>query len=79
MIAQKRRQYITDHNGRRVAVVLDVKTYEKMQDELDDYYSKRAYDKAKPVTDAAVQRGDFLTIQEYLAKRELKRNHDKQG
>lgn len=62
MIAQKKRQYITDHNGRRVAVVLDVKTYEKMQDELDDYYSKRAYEKAKPLTDREIKRGDFVTV-----------------
>ena len=69
MIAQKKRQYITDQSGKRVGVVLDVKTFGQIEDELDELESIRAYDKAKPETDAAVQRGDFLTIQEYLAKR----------
>ena len=73
MITQKKRQYITDHAGRRVAVVLDVKTYEKMQDELDDYYCKRAYEKAKPVTDAEIKSGEFLTIEELIARRAMRK------
>ena len=73
MIAQKKRQYITDPRGNRVGVVLDVKTFERIEEELDELASIRAYDRAKPATDAAIRRGDFVTIEEYLAKRTTKK------
>ena len=59
---RKKAQYITDHTGKRVGIVLDLRTFERMQDEIDAYYCKRAYEKAKPATDAEIRRGEFISI-----------------
>ncbi|NVO01782.1 MAG: hypothetical protein HXX09_03700 [Bacteroidetes bacterium] len=40
-------QFITDDHGKKVAVILPVKDFEKMMDELDELECIKAYDKAK--------------------------------
>lgn len=39
-------QFITDDHGKKVAVILPVKDYEKIMDELDELECIKAYDKA---------------------------------
>jgi len=73
MLKVKRKSYLTDDAGKRVAVVLDMKTFEQIEDELDELACIQAYDKAKPETDAAISRGDYITLEEYLAKHNKKR------
>ncbi|MHB8261988.1 MAG: hypothetical protein ACYDCN_13285 [Bacteroidia bacterium] len=41
-----RTQYITDDHGKKVAVILPVKDYEKIMDELEDIEDVRLYDEA---------------------------------
>ena len=79
MITQKNAQYITDHAGKRVGVVLDLRTFEKMEDELDAYYCKRAYEKAKPETDAEMKRGEFISIGEIVARRNRQKTRRHNG
>jgi hypothetical protein len=43
----KTRQFLTDENGVRVAVVLDIKEYEELLEELEDLQAVREYDQAK--------------------------------
>lgn len=73
MIAQRKKQYITNDDGKRVAVVLDIKTWKKMQDEIDDYYCRHAYEKSKSTTNAEVKRGEFVTIEHVIAQRRRRR------
>jgi PHD/YefM family antitoxin component YafN of YafNO toxin-antitoxin module len=40
-------QFIKDELGKKVAVILPVKDYEKMLDELDELECIKAYDKAR--------------------------------
>lgn len=40
-------QFVTDDHGKKVAVILPVKNYEKIMDELEELECIRAYDKAK--------------------------------
>lgn len=40
-------RYLTDESGKRIGVVLDIKRYEKILDELDELGAIRAYDEAK--------------------------------
>lgn len=44
----KARQFVTDENGVRVAVVLDIKEYEELLDDLEDLQAVREYEEAKP-------------------------------
>ncbi len=68
-----KKKYLTDEAGKRVGVIVDLKTFERIEDELDELACIRAYDKAKPEAGAAVQRGDYVTLEEYLAKRKSKK------
>ncbi len=72
MITSKKKQFITDDNGNRVSVILDISTYKKMQDELDDYYCRKAYDRVKRQTDREIAQNDYATIEDYAAKRRKK-------
>jgi hypothetical protein len=40
-------QFVTDSSGRRVAVLLSIKTFEKILEKLDALEDIRLYDKAK--------------------------------
>ncbi len=42
-----RHRYVVDEAGRRVAVVIDLKTYRKMLADLEELESVRAFDAAK--------------------------------
>ena len=53
MSASKER-YLIDENGNRLAVVLDVKEYEKLLEELEELEAIRAYDAAKASEDESV-------------------------
>ena len=72
MITSKKKQFITDDNGNRVSVILDISTYKKMQDELDDYYCRKAYDRVKRQTDREIAQNDYATVEDYAAKRRKK-------
>jgi hypothetical protein len=60
-----RPQFVTDAKGRRVAVLLDVKTYERLMQSGEELADIRAYDKAKTVVSAELQRGQFCTLADY--------------
>ncbi len=40
-------QYITNNQGKKIAVILPLKSYEKMIDDLDELDAIKAYDKIK--------------------------------
>ncbi len=42
-----RTQFITDNNGNKLAVILPIKQYNKMIDELEELEDIKLYDKAK--------------------------------
>jgi len=40
-------QYVTDFNGKKVSVILPIRDYEKMIDELEELDDIKTYDRAK--------------------------------
>jgi PHD/YefM family antitoxin component YafN of YafNO toxin-antitoxin module len=52
MAAKER--FVTDENGTRTAVLIDVEYYQKLLDALEELESIRAYDEAKESGDEAV-------------------------
>jgi hypothetical protein len=43
----KAKQFVTDENGVRVAVVLDIKEYEELLEDLEDLQAVREYEEEK--------------------------------
>jgi hypothetical protein len=61
-------QFLTNENGERIAVVINIDDYEKMLDELEELADIRAYDEAKASGETPIP------LEEALAKIRLERN-----
>ena len=69
----KKEQFIVNASGKRVGVLLDLLTYERLreaEEELDDI---RAYDAAAPRVKAEIAKGNFITLADYRKARAAKR------
>jgi hypothetical protein len=72
-VLEKKEQFIVNASGKRVGVLLDMFTYERLreaEEELDDI---RAYDAAAPRVKAEIAKGDFVTLSDYRKVRAAKR------
>lgn len=72
-VLEKKEQFIVNAAGKRVGVLLDLPTYERLreaEEELDDI---RAYDAAAPRIKAEIARGDFITLADYRKARAARR------
>ncbi len=49
-----KKRYIVDEDGKRVGVVLDIKDYRRLLEELEELETLRAYDAAKASGDQAI-------------------------
>jgi PHD/YefM family antitoxin component YafN of YafNO toxin-antitoxin module len=47
-------RYVIDEKGKRTGVIIDIKDYKKILDELEELESIRAYDSAKSSGDEAI-------------------------
>lgn len=65
----KKEQFVIDKNGGRVGVLLDIKTYEKMLEDLEEPEDIRAYDQAKDKVQKEVKRGNFINLEDYRANK----------
>ncbi len=50
----KEKRYITNDRGEKVGVILDIKDYDKMLEDVEELESIRAYDAAKSSTGEVV-------------------------
>lgn len=57
-------KYITDKNGKKTAVILKIKEYQKILEELEDVEDITLYDEAKKEDD-----GTRIEFREYLKNR----------
>ncbi|HEY9702779.1 MAG TPA: hypothetical protein V6C58_10050 [Allocoleopsis sp.] len=65
-------QFLTDNQGNKIAVVIDLETYQKMLDDLDEFYCEKGYEQAIIETEAEINQGDCLSLEEYLINRQVK-------
>jgi hypothetical protein len=61
--------FITDTKGKRVGVMLDLKTYDRLLEAEEDLADIRAYDAARPKAVADLKSGRFSSLADYRAKR----------
>ena len=59
--------YITDNSGKKISVVLPVKEFKTIMEELEDLEDIRLYDEAKKEDD-----GKRILFSDYLKKRKSK-------
>lgn len=62
-------QFVTDDHGKKVAVILSIKDYEKIMDDLDELDCIKAYDQAKS------RKQEFVPATDVFNAIEQKRKH----
>ena len=62
-------QFITDNSGKKLAVVLPIKDYNKLIEELEDLEDLKAFDEAKKEDD-----GTRISLDDYVKNRKSKKN-----
>jgi len=63
---QLQEQYITNAQGDRVAVILDIAAYQKLLEEIDEFLCWKGYQQSIVETELELKNGDFLTLSQYL-------------
>jgi hypothetical protein len=61
-------QFLTDEKGKRTSVVLPLKQFEELLEELEELEDIRIYDAAK------LRKEEFIPFEDYLKKRQKKKN-----
>ena len=62
-------QFVTDAGGRRVGVLLDLASYERLREAEEELADIQAYDTAQPKVAADVQAGRCVTLAECRTRR----------
>ena len=62
-------QFLTDANGKRTGVVLDLTTYERLRDAEEELADIRAYDALHDRAHSEIAAGQFSTLTSYRARR----------
>ncbi len=75
----KQPKYIVNERGKKIAVQLDLKTYQQLIEAYEDFCDNRTLDRVKPLTDAEIARGDYLDWNDVVALRLRKRRSSKNG
>ncbi len=63
-----KKQFVTDDQGNKVAVILPIKDYQKILDALEEIEDIKLYDEVKARSEEAIP------FNEYLQKRKQKKN-----
>jgi PHD/YefM family antitoxin component YafN of YafNO toxin-antitoxin module len=68
------KKFVTDTNGQRVGVLLDLQTYEHLREAEEELSDIRAYDAARPKVAGELAAGNFTTLARYRARRSSRRS-----
>jgi hypothetical protein len=69
----KQERFVTDPDGKRIGVLLDLKAYQELRAAQEDLADIEAYDAARKKTAEEIAAGQFVTLPEYRARRTRKR------
>jgi hypothetical protein len=72
-LAANEEQFLTDAQGKRTGVVLDLHTYERLRAAEEELADIQAYDSVRGRAHSEIAAGQFSTLAAYRAGRERKR------
>lgn len=76
-MTEPNKKYITDVKGNKTAVILDLKVYEQLVDEIDELNCALGYDQAKRENEKDILAGKFITLEDFIAKRHNRKTKQK--
>ena len=65
-------QFLTDANGKRTGVVLDLETYERLREAAEELAEIHAYDALHDRAHSEIAAGQSATLRSYRASRKRK-------
>jgi PHD/YefM family antitoxin component YafN of YafNO toxin-antitoxin module len=68
-VLAEKQQFIVDNSGKRVGVLLDLPTYERLREAAEDNADLLSYRNAKPRIADEIARGEYETLAVYANKR----------
>ncbi|MDQ6632349.1 MAG: hypothetical protein M3Y82_11455, partial [Verrucomicrobiota bacterium] len=72
-VLEKKEQFIVNASGKRVGVLLDLLTYERLREAEEELDDLRAYVAAAPRVKTEIAKGEFITLADYRKARAAKR------
>jgi hypothetical protein len=72
-VLEAKEQFIVDAAGRRVGVLLDLPTYERLREAAEDNADLHCYRAARARVAGEIARGEYATLADYRSKRSRKR------
>ena len=73
IVALKEEQFVTNASGKRVGVLMNLRTYERLREAAEELADVRAYDAARPRAQAEVESGQCVTLAAYQTSRARRR------
>ncbi len=64
------KQFVVDEDGKRIAVVLDLATYRKFLEAVEELEDIRAYDEVKDKVREELSAGEYVTLKDYMKNRQ---------
>jgi hypothetical protein len=68
-----KKKFVIDANGNKTAVILDMKIYEKLIDEIDELNCALGYDQAKKENELDLKSGNSIILEEFISKRKTRK------
>ena len=68
-----KKKFVTDANGKKTAVILEMKIFEKLIDEIDELNCALGYDQSKKENELDLKSGNSITLEELISKRKTRR------
>jgi predicted DNA-binding antitoxin AbrB/MazE fold protein len=66
MNVELQEQYLTNKEGKKIAVVIDIETYQQILEELDELHCQKGYEEAFKETESEIRSGDYVSLDQYL-------------
>lgn len=76
-MTEPNRKYITDVKGNKTAVILDLKAYEQLVEEIDELNCALGYDHAKKENAKDIVNGNVTTLDKFMTKQNSKKTQKK--
>jgi hypothetical protein len=71
-LAANEEQFLTDAKGKRMGVVLDLQTYQRLREAEEELAEIHEYDSKRERAHSEIEAGQFSTLAAYRAARERK-------
>ena len=64
-----KKRFVVDDKGKKTAVILDIKTFTELIDEIDELDCALGFDQSRERNSKDIENGNFISINKFITKR----------